>query len=222
MKYKCIIFDLDGTLLDTINDITNAINHVILDLGYAREFTSSEVKTFIGHGAHELINAVGKALGVDEFRTSIIYKEYSEYYSNHTFDVTKPFEGVAPTLAYLKKAGIKLGVISNKPDEDTISCINKFFPNVFDFVYGSKSSVPTKPNPMIFYLISPKYDLNRLTTLYVGDMSVDIDFASNVNMDIALATFGYGNYEELKGQKYNLKSFSDLIKIGVTKDEKTI
>ena len=105
-KYTTLIFDLDGTLLDTIPDITNAINHTLLKYNFNKKHTNNDVKKFIGDGAVKLINRALKSLNVTQELEQKFYLDYCERYSKNSELLTKPFDGVIPTLIQLKKKGI--------------------------------------------------------------------------------------------------------------------
>lgn len=220
-KYKTIIFDLDGTLLDTIEDITICINKAIENNGFSISYTFEQCKKFIGSGAKELIHRATALFDCSQETEEKILNDYMNLYKIHRNDNVKPFINVIDSLNQLKSMGVLLGVISNKPEQDTIACINKYFSGIFDFVVGGKSGVPVKPNPLVFYLLKDKYNFKECETLYVGDMIYDIEFAKNAKIDVAIYRYGYGNFSDKCGNYY-IDSLKDLISIEEGKHEKTI
>lgn len=215
MKYDTILFDLDGTLLNTIDDLRICMNHALKQNGFDADYKNDDIKKFIGSGAEVFVRrALKKFEPVSKEQFEQVFEDYNRYYHEHRNDFTQPFEGVIPTLLLLKKRGIRIGVISNKPDTDTKGCVDNYFHNIFDFVIGSRPNIPTKPNPLIFYLISTEYQLSPKKTLYVGDMDVDIEFAKNVEMDVAICLFGFGDKNKLNGQTYTIDKFEDILSLG--------
>lgn len=212
MKYSTILFDLDGTLLNTISDITTALNFAAEKLNIRERFSDRDAIGFIGCGVRVLIAKAVAFIGLNPQRTEEFFNLYSTYYSAHNDVLTAPFSGVKETLEILKKRGYILGVISNKPHQDACSCVRDYFPDLFDFVVGGKDGMPHKPDPELFDLISARHPLDRKRTLYVGDMDVDIRFARNVGMDVAICLFGYGKKETLTEAGFLLENFGDLLK----------
>ena len=212
-KYNTIIFDLDGTLLDTISDITNSINKTLVKYNFDIQYSTDDVCRFIGDGAKVLINRALSPLNVSTELEESFFKDYCENYSAHRYDLTKPFVKVVETVKTLIKNNYQVGIISNKPHHDTLGVVNLYFKDMFDIVYGKQEGIPTKPNPEIFNLIKEKYNLNTYDTLYIGDMKVDIEFAKNVNMDVCIVSYGYGKIKDDMGQNYTISNIEDLLNI---------
>ena len=212
-KYKSIIFDLDGTLLDTIQDITNSINSTLVKYNFNIRYTTDDVCRFIGDGAKVLINRALSPLGVSKELEDSFFKDYCKDYSAHRYDLTKPFDKVVEIVNTLIDNHYQVGIISNKPHHDTLGVVNLYFKDMFNIVYGKQDGIPTKPNPEIFYLIKDKHNLNTSDTLYIGDMKVDIEFAKNVNMDVCIVSYGYGKIKSDIGQNYTIENIEDLLKI---------
>lgn len=211
-NYKAMIFDLDGTLLNTIDDLKNAINYAFNHNGIVTDLSIAEVKTFIGKGVNVLIDRACKYVNAPENKKEQIKKTYIEYYALHRDDLTRPFPDVVTSLKGLKQKHVLLGVISNKPDADVQAIVEYYFPGIFDFVFGNHQNVPTKPNPLVFYLLSGEYGFNNKNTLYVGDMDVDIEFAHNCEMDVAIVNYGFGDKAKLIGATYYIDSFNELLR----------
>lgn len=214
MKYKTIIFDLDGTLLNTLEDLRLSVNHSFHSQGINVNFSSSDIKSFIGNGVKVLYErAFQRVPNLDEEVKREIFHEHVEYYQNHRLDHTVPFEGVVSTLKLLKNQGIQLGVISNKNDDDTKAVVDYFFNDIFDFVIGNKENLPIKPNPLLFYLLANEYNFTNSNTLYVGDSIVDVTFAKNCEMDSALCLYGFGDYSKEMNPTYKINSFNELLNL---------
>ena len=212
-KYNTIIFDLDGTLLDTITDITNSINKTLVKYNFDIQYSTDDVCNFIGDGAKVLIHRALASLNVSTELEESFFKDYCETYSAHRYDLTKPFDGIIKTIKTLIDNNYQIGIISNKPHHDTIGVVDLYFKDMFDIVYGKQDGIPTKPNPEIFYLIKEKHNLNTSDTLYVGDMKVDIEFAKNVNIDVCIVSYGYGKIKTDLGQNYTIEKIDELLNI---------
>lgn len=138
MKYETIIFDLDGTLLDTLLDINDAINDTLKQMNLPYKSSEENARNFIGMGVHVLIDRVFDYYKINENLKDEFFKLYIVNYSKHVNIKTKPFDGVINTLTELKKEGFKLGVISNKPNNDVKRCLDDYFKDIFDFVIGQQ------------------------------------------------------------------------------------
>ena len=214
--YQALILDLDGTLLDTITDITDAINRALKECGYSYSYDRESTKTLIGDGSDTLVRrALRENSGdVDAFlKLNRVYMPlYLEYQNRHT----KPFSGIEETLAELKKEGLKLFIVSNKPDHLVQDLIPRYFKDgLFTECHGIKSGEPVKPNPHQVNAIIEKYGLAKDEVLYVGDSMPDILVSENAGVDCALCTWGYGKYDDetCKRAKYLLKEPKILLSI---------
>lgn len=188
---KCIIFDLDGTLLDSIEDIKDAINFSFNDFNYPVSYSREDVKHFIGHGAKDLVYMAGKKFNISNEELDLIYERYANYYRVKNNIKTKPFDGMNDTLLKLKEKGFILCVLSNKKDRDVHSCINQHFKNYFDYITGQKDNIALKPDPEMINLIIDKFHLKREEVLMVGDMHVDELTAINARIKFVGCTYGY-------------------------------
>lgn len=212
-KYTTIIFDLDGTLLDTLNDITDAVNLTLLQTGINKKITSKKIKEFIGDGAEILMQRVFNYLSLNDEQKEKFKLLYFDNYSKTSNNKTKPFFKVIETLKYLKEKGYILGVISNKPNRDAQECVNLFFNNIFDFVIGKRNNIPPKPNKQVFENIEFLKETNKNNILYVGDMQVDVLFSENIGVDVIICKYGYGKIEEINNFTYTIDSFEQIIDI---------
>ena len=195
MKY--IIFDLDGTILDTLQDLTNAVNYGL------RFFNLPEkdidfVRLAIGNGTKVLIKRCTPCDISEEIRSQV-FDIFKKYYFEHFTDNTKPYKGIYEMLLKLKELdNLKLVVLSNKDDDLTKQLINKEFPRVFDIVQGSYIDKPRKPDPYLINKIFDEYKIDNKECLYIGDTNVDKETATNAGITYQLVNYGYRNKDELE------------------------
>lgn len=191
---KNLIFDLDGTLLDTLPDIARAINDALKQEGYEYSFSIEESKTLIGGGADRLVKKALKDKGDDEKAFAALKKTYMPLYKAYQNDTTKPFDGLLPVLSLLKSEGRRLFVVSNKPDPLAQEVVKRFFPPLFDGVTGQKEGDAPKPDPTSTLRMMEQFQMNHGKTLYIGDSRFDIETAHNASLRSVLVTWGYGFY----------------------------
>lgn len=198
MTKELIIFDLDGTLLNTIPDLAASTNYALSALGFPTR-AEHEIKSFVGDGIDMLFR---RALPKEHSNNENVLKMHNifvKHYAIHNADFTKPYDGIIDTVKKLNDKGIKTAVASNKYHDGAIAVINRFFPAVkFDSVYGLRDGYKPKPNPAIVYDILRDCNIKDKTkVLYVGDSVTDIMTAKNAEVDVAAATWGYRSVEEL-------------------------
>ncbi len=190
---KLIIFDLDGTILNTVSDITRALNEAFHRMVFEFQVKNQETKQFIGSGVDELLRRACQYYNIsDKEITSRIAELFKNYYKKHNYSLTKPYPNMKEYLEELKEKGIKLAVLSNKPHEDAVSCVEKFFGNIFDIVYGHIDGNQLKPNPEMVEKIILECNVEKSDVLYVGDMDSDVTCAKNSNVDWVYCAYGYG------------------------------
>ena len=197
MRYDLVIFDLDGTLLDTVEDLRAALNYALERAGYAPK-TKDEMRRIIGGGVYNhVVNALPKGTGKPIIGG--IFAEFKARYNAHNNDTTRPFPGVVEMLKALKGAGIKVAVNSNKLDEDSRALVAAHFPGLIDMAIGDREGVPRKPAPDSANEIMAALGVQPGRTLYVGDGDSDLLTAQNAGTDAAWVTWGYRRAEELGG-----------------------
>ena len=213
--YKGVIFDLDGTLLNTLGDLTNAVNHVCNQYGYKTR-TVEEVRSFVGNGIRNLISRVVPN-GFENEIFEDAMKEFEKFYAENVCVETYPYEDVLNTLKSLKENNIKMCIVSNKRQSLINKLYEKFFSNLVEFAYGEDEAngIIKKPNPMMIDLSLSRLGLDKNDVLYVGDSNVDKMTADNSNLDCCLVTYGFRDKDELAflNSKYLIDDIDELCKI---------
>ena len=192
---KTVIFDLDGTILDTLQDLKNAVNHG-LNFYNLPEKDLEFVRKAIGNGTTVLIQRCTPS-SISESERNAVFNEFKSYYLAHYADYTKPYPGIKEMLERLY-GQVRLAVVSNKDNDLTSKIIRKEFGNLFDIVQGSYLDHPKKPDPYLINKIIKENNINRDECLYVGDTNVDKESATNVGLPYLLVNYGYRTKEELE------------------------
>lgn len=196
--YKHIIFDLDGTLLNTLEDLAAATNWVCALHGWPAH-SVEEYKYFVGNGAPKLLERVvppGVAV-TDELRR-VTLAEFTERYNAHKEDKTTVYAGMPEALARLKGAGLTLAVLSNKPHEAAFPVVERYYPGVFAAVQGALPGLPVKPDPTLLHKLMEKLGASPADTLFVGDSNVDIRTAKNGGLTGCGVLWGFRTRAELE------------------------
>ena len=208
---KLLIFDLDGTLINTLEDLKNAVNHALTLQNFPLR-TQEQVRKDIGNGVAKLI-----ARSIPDHEDNPLYldtlKKFREYYSVHSMDYSVPYEGVYEALINLKQEGYLLAVATNKLTEIAKILMDKFYPNIFDIVQGDEPGMDRKPAPMMVHSICQKLNVPLKDAFYIGDTNVDMQTGMNSGVDFVLVTYGFRTKEELDEQckgKPTIDSISKL------------
>lgn len=202
MKYKLVIFDLDGTLLNTIDDLGAAVNHAMQQRGFPQH-TRDEYMKMVGHGARNLMRqALPAEHKDDEAMVDAAYNDFKAYYSAHIDIHTQPYPGIQALLTTLHRNGVMLAVASNKFQEGTEHLIKEFFPEIpFVAVLGSRPNFPLKPDPEIVGEVLRKTDVKKEETVMVGDSDTDMETAANGGIEGIAVGWGYRNMNGIAGLK---------------------
>ena len=197
MKYDAVIFDLDGTLTDTLEDLKNSVNFAMREFGFP-ERTTDEVRSFVGNGVKRLID-----LSVPENTSEEVSAEclsvFKSFYKDNSLVSTKPYDGIIPMLEKLKKDGVKTAVVTNKMHEAAVDIVNLFFGELIDVAIGQIDGVAQKPQPDGIYSALEKLGVSKEKSIYVGDSEVDCITAKNAGIPCIGVTWGFRDREILVG-----------------------
>ena len=194
---KAAIFDLDGTVCDTLSTIAHYGN-MSLEYNGFKAISEEKYKYFAGDGKVELIHRMLKYHNADtqeNFRK--VEKKYDFEYEKDTIFETKPFDGIEELLLKLKQNAVKTAVLSNKPDNVTVMVVNKILKGLFDVCHGKRDNIPTKPNPEGVFLTMRELDVKADECLFVGDTNIDINTAKNAGMKSVGVLWGFRDKDEL-------------------------
>lgn len=191
------IFDLDGTLLNTIEDLSNAANHALQTCGFAVR-PLEECKQFVGNGVTKLLERALPDGHKTPENVAQMREAFFAYYDAHLTDFTRPYAEIVETLTALQQNGVYLAVASNKYQRATSALIAHFFPQIsFAAVQGQRDGVPVKPHPQMVQEILKVAKQTREQTLYVGDSDVDMQTAQNAGVKACGVTWGFRSRESL-------------------------
>ncbi len=198
-RYKAVIFDLDGTLLDTLEDLHAAVNYTMGLFGYPSR-SLEEVRRFVGNGVEKLIE-LSLPGGADDPHRDEAVREYRNYYNAHSSVHTKPYEGIAVLLKKLTNSGIPTAVASNKPHAATVRLCEDMFPSV-KVACGERESegIRRKPSPDMVLWAARQLGFSPEECVYVGDSEVDVITAKNAGMDCITVLWGFRDREELEAE----------------------
>lgn len=210
MTKSAVLFDLDGTLLDTLDDLANAVNHILRKYSYP-ERTVKEIRSFLGNGALDLVKrSLPEDVGEEELKARLA--EYVEYYNAHSKIETKPYDGVLWLLGELKNKGVSVAVVSNKPDPAVKELCREYFGELVDFAMGDRADIARKPSAEpVIYAMS---ELGCDRAVYVGDSEVDVLTAKNAGLPCISMTWGFRDREILEkcGARYFANDADELNK----------
>ena len=195
MKYQAVFFDLDGTVSDTLLNITDAVNHTMTHFGRPA-FHPETLRPKLGWGVDFLMKQLLPELTEAELGEYMAF--YRPYYAQHTRDKVQPYPGILPMLEALKAAGLKLAIVSNKPDAAVQPLVERDFRGLISFAVGELPGVARKPEPDLLLLAADRLGVELSQCVYVGDTEVDVETAANSHMDCLCVTWGFRTRQALE------------------------
>ena len=196
MKYKTAVFDMDGTILDTLSDLANAMNYELCKNGMPVR-TIDEIRRFVGNGIQKLIERA-VPVGTTSSTVDAIFVDFIDYYKTHCEIATKPYDGIESLLKNLKEAGLKTAVNSNKADAAVQILCERYFPNLFDCAVGEKEGIAKKPAPDSVNEILQQLGVPKHEAVYIGDSDVDFETARNAGLDFIGVDWGFRGKDFLR------------------------
>lgn len=197
MKYKSVIFDLDGTLIDSLQGILDAVNLAFKQLGYNVKRNYEEAKYFIGAGAEQFALRAMQGQNIPFEAKEKVMQTFLVNYLKTQEEATLAFKGINELLTELKNNDVKVCIATNKPQIALEAIVKKLFPNIeFDALLGQRPNKPEKPDPFIIFEIMKKLGLKEDDCVYIGDSEYDYKTAHNAGIDFICVTYGYGFYNE--------------------------
>lgn len=208
---KTIIFDLDGTLLNTLEDLMISTNYALLEFGFPTH-SLEDIRKFVGNGVKKLIE---RAVPIDcpQDVTEKCLDVFKEHYSKNMYNHTKPYDSILEILKELHNKGLKIGVVSNKFDSAVKELCQKYFLNLVDIAIGQSDDVPKKPAPNGVFKAMKELSAEPSSTIYVGDSEVDVQTAKNSNLPCIGVLWGFRDRKDLAGADYIIDNPCDILKI---------
>lgn len=213
MKFDSVVFDLDGTLLDTLGDLRDSVNFA-LEKNNLPKRTTEEIRSFVGNGIRLLIErSVPENTPIEI--TDKCFSDFKEYYKDHSAILTKPYDGIIDLMKELKSKGIKIAVVSNKADFAVKTLMEDYFKGLYDCAYGERAGVPRKPAPDSVFGAISEMGADAQNTIYIGDSEVDVETSKNANLSCVAVTWGFRDKEVLESlnPEYIVDSPSDILRI---------
>lgn len=195
MKYSAVIFDMDGTILNTLEDLKISLNHALELNGFAKR-SLEEVRRFVGNGIRRLVE-LGVPENTDTESIDRVFADFNAYYAQHCNDNTRAYDGIIELIKELDKLGIKTAVVSNKSDYAVQELCEIYFKGMFCAAIGLKDGIRKKPYPDSVNEVLGKLGISRENAVYVGDSEVDIATAKNADMDCISVDWGFRSDNEL-------------------------
>ncbi len=210
---RLAVFDLDGTILDTMADLTNSLNYGLAVHGFPPR-TIDEVCRFVGNGMRRLVElAVPHA--TDEAKLLAVLQDFQRHYALHCHDLTKPYPNIPELLTALKRRGVLTAVVSNKVDSAVQALCARYFPGQFDAVVGERVGIRRKPCPDSLLQVLSELSVSPDDAFYIGDSEVDIETARNAGLRCISVTWGTRSGELLRalGPAYTVDTPQEMLSI---------
>lgn len=210
MKYKLAIFDMDGTILSTLDDLANGVDYALSENGLPAR-SKQETRAALGRGVRFLIEQ-SVPDGLSDAEISKVEDDFLKYYKVHSMDNTKPYDGIVELIKEVRASGVKTAVVSNKIDSAVKELCANFFEGAFDVAYGERIGIPRKPDPKPINAIIDEFGLSKNEVVYIGDSEVDLLTANNAKIDHIIVTWGFRDraFLEQNGAKNLVESMEEL------------
>ena len=210
MKYKLAIFDMDGTILSTLDDLANGVDYALSENGLPAR-SKQETRAALGRGVRFLIEQSVPA-GLSDAEISKVEEDFLKYYKVHSMDNTRPYDGIVELIKEVRASGVKTAVVSNKIDSAVKELCANFFECAFDVAYGERVGIPRKPDPKPINAIIDEFGLSKNEVVYIGDSEVDLLTANNAKIDHIIVTWGFRDraFLEQNGAKNLVESMEEL------------
>ncbi|MBQ7638170.1 MAG: HAD-IA family hydrolase [Clostridia bacterium] len=212
-EYKLIIFDMDGTVLDTLGDLNASLNFALKKNGLPGR-SLAETRSFVGNGIRKLIER-GVPNGSDKETADRVHSDFSAHYAENCANMTAPYDGITELLKELRERGLKTAVVSNKTDSAVKKLAEKYFHGLFDMCVGESESVKKKPAPDEAEAVLEALGIKKENALFVGDSEVDVETARNCGIPCVSVTWGFKSRDFLiaHGASALIDSPWELIKL---------
>lgn len=210
MKYKLAIFDMDGTILSTLDDLANGVDYALSENGLPAR-SKQETRAALGRGVRFLIEQ-SVPDGLSDAEISKVEDDFLKYYKVHSMDNTRPYDGIVELIKEVRASGVKTAVVSNKIDSAVKELCANFFEGAFDVAYGERIGIPRKPDPKPINAIIDEFGLSKNEVVYIGDSEVDLLTANNAKIDHIIVTWGFRDraFLERNGAKNLVESMEEL------------
>lgn len=213
MSYKAVLFDMDGTLLDTLEDLCDSTNHALAQMGYPLRGIE-EIRRFIGNGAEKQIRRAVPE-GTSEGKIMETLAAFRAYYQDHCQIKTKVYDGLLDVLSELEEKGVKMAVVSNKPDAAVKKLSREYFGDRLDYAIGPSDGVRCKPYPDMAEEALKALGVEKKDAVFVGDSEVDVQTGLNAGLDVIAVSWGFRSREVVieAGAKMIADDASELEKL---------
>lgn len=210
MKYKLAIFDMDGTILSTLDDLANGVDYALRENGLPAR-SKQETRAALGRGVRFLIEQ-SVPDGLSDAEISKVEEDFLKYYKVHSMDNTRPYDGIVELIKEVRASGIKTAVVSNKIDSAVKELCANFFEGAFDVAYGERVGIPRKPDPKPINAIIDEFGLSKDEVVYIGDSEVDLLTANNAGINHIIVTWGFRDRDFLmqNGAKTLVENMDEL------------
>lgn len=217
--FKLAIFDMDGTLLDTLGDLANAVNFALARMGHPVH-EQRDYLDYVGRGPYVLLERALPEGSRDMEAIERAKGLFLDYYAAHSQDVTRPYPGIMELLGEIRSAGMKTAICSNKPHENVTLLAPLYFPGLIDYSVGFRDGVNPKPNPSVVHEIMERFGASRDETCYIGDSGVDMETGRNAGLFTIGVSWGFRPRKELvdSGADIIVDSADILLKIMLDKN----